>query len=143
MAGWIETARTLVFPAQCDHLGHMNVRYYAHVFDDGSFHIWPLIGITRQLMEAEGAVTVVARTATDFLREVRAGAMLKVETGFVKVGNRSATHRQRLVDVETGALHATQEVIEVCFDPQARASVPMPDAFRALIEANLVSDAEG
>ena len=141
MAGWIETARTVVFPAQCDHLGHMNVRYYAHVFDDGSFLIWPLIGITRQLMETERAVTVVARTCTDFRNEVRVGAMLKVETGFIKLGTKSATHRQRLVDVETGTLHATQEVVEVCFDTSTRASVPMPESFRALIAAALVDQA--
>lgn len=141
MADWIETARMVVFPAHCDHLGHMNVRWYAHVLDDGAFHVWPAIGITRALMDAEGAVTVVARTSTDFLREVRAGAMLKVETAFIKLGTKSATHRQRLIDIETGVLHATQEVTEVCFDTKSRSSAPMPDTFRKLIEAAIVKDA--
>jgi acyl-CoA thioester hydrolase len=86
-------------------------------------------------------VTVVARTGTDFLREVRAGAMLKVETAFIKLGTKSATHRQRLLDVETGALHATQEVTEVCFDTKTRSSAPMPDVFRKLIDAAIVKDA--
>lgn len=139
MADWIETARMVVFPMHCDHLGHMNVRWYAHVFDDGAFHIWPAVGITRKLMAETGVVTVVARTSTDFLREVRAGAMVRVETAFLKLGTKSATHRQRLIDVETGTLHATQEVTEVCFDLKARAATPMPDSFRALIEAAIVS----
>lgn len=141
MAGWIDTARTVVFPAQCDHLGHMNVRWYAHVFDDGAFQIWPLVGITNALMKEVGVVTVVARTCTDFLREARPGDMLKVETGFVKCGTKSATHRQRLVNVETGVVHARQEVVEVCFDIAARRSTEMPDAFRKLIEAVIVEDA--
>jgi acyl-CoA thioester hydrolase len=141
MADWIETARMVVFPAHCDHLGHMNVRWYAHVFDDGSFQIWPLVGITNKLMEDQGVVTVVARTATDFLREVRAGSMLKVETAFVTLGTKSATHRQRLVNIETGEVHARQEVTEVCFDLASRAAAPMPDAFRRLIQAALVDGA--
>lgn len=140
MADWIETARMVVFPAHCDHLGHMNVRWYAHVFDDGSFHIWPEIGITRQLMEKVGAVTVVARTETDFRREVRAGAMVKVETAFLSLGSKSAVHRQRLVDVETGVIHATQKVIEVCFDTKTRKSTAMPAPFRELIEAAIVPE---
>ncbi len=140
MADWIDTARMVVFPQYCDHLGHMNVRWYAHVFDDGSFQIWPLVGITGALMQEVGVVTVVARTATDFVREARAGDMLKVETGFVRCGTRSATHRQRLVNVETGTIHARQEVVEVCFDLATRRSTEMPARFRALIEAAIVAD---
>ena len=138
MAKWIDTARMVVFPSHCDHLGHMNVRWYAHVFDDGSFQIWPLIGITNRLMQETGVVTVVARTATDFLREARAGDMLRVETGFVKIGTKSATHRQRLVNIETGVVRARQEVTEVCFDLKARTSVAMPENYRRLIEAAIV-----
>lgn len=141
MADWIDTARMVVFPQHCDHLGHMNVRWYAHVFDDGSFQVWPLIGITNALMRELGVFTVVARTATDFLREARAGDMLKVETGFVKCGAKSATHRQRLVNIETGAVHARQEVVEVCFDLETRASTEMPARFRELIEAAMVAEA--
>ena len=141
MADWIDTARMVVFPQHCDHLGHMNVRWYAHVFDDGSFQIWPLIGITNALMQEAGVVTVVARTATDFVHEVRAGDMLRVETGFVRVGTKSATHRQRLVNIETGAIHARQEVTEVCFDLSARRSTEMPARFRELIAAAIVEGA--
>lgn len=140
MADWIDTARMVVMPGQCDHLGHMNVRWYAHVFDDGAFQIWPLIGITNRLMKEIGVVTVVARTATDFIKEARPGDMLKVETGFVKLGTKSATHRQRLVNIETGTLHARQEVTEVCFDLKTRASVAMPEEFRRLIAAAVVAD---
>ncbi|MGE0653051.1 MAG: acyl-CoA thioesterase [Alphaproteobacteria bacterium] len=138
MTDWIDTARMVVFPSHCDHLGHMNVRWYAHVFDDGSFQIWPLIGITNRLMQEAGVVTVVARTATDFQHEVRAGDMLKVETGFVKVGTKSATHRQRLVNIESGIVHARQEVTEVCFNLRTRKSVAMPEPYRRLIEAAMV-----
>jgi acyl-CoA thioester hydrolase len=130
----------VVFPAHCDHLGHMNVRWYAHVFDDGSFQIWPLIGITNALMQELGVVTVVARTSTDFVREVRAGDMLRVETAFVRCGSKSAVHRQRLVNVETGTVHGRQEVTEVCFDLKTRKSVAMPEAFRQRIEAAIVAD---
>ncbi len=141
MGQWMETNRTVVFPAQCDHLGHMNVRYYAHAFDDASFHAWALIGITFEDMHAEGAVTVVAHTATDFIHEVTAGSLIKVESAFVKLGTKSTTYHQRIINAENGTLHANQQVVEVFFDLKTRQSVAMPDAFREKIEATLIADA--
>ncbi len=141
MGQWMETSRGVVFPAQCDHLGHMNVRYYAHVFDDASFHAWARIGITFEAMHEAGAVTVVAHTATDYLTEVKAGSLITVESAFIKLGTKSTTYRQRLINAENGTLHANQEVVEVFFDLKTRKSVAMPDRFRGLIEAALVDEA--
>lgn len=139
MGQWMETHRTVIFPAQCDHLGHMNVRYYAHAFDEASFHVWARIGITFEAMHAEGAVTVVAHTATDFIREVTAGSLIKVESAFVKLGTKSATYSQRLTDAENGELYANQQVVEVFFSLKTRKSAAMPAAFRQKIEAALVT----
>ena len=140
MGQWMETHRTVIFPALCDHLGHMNVRYYAHAFDDASFHTWARIGITFEAMHAAGAVTVVAHTATDFIREVTAGSLIKVESAFVKLGTKSTTYHQRMINAENGELHANQQVVEVFFDLKTRKPVAMPAAFREKIEAALVTD---
>ena len=51
MAGWFETHRAVVHQWQCDHLGHMNVRYYAHIFDDAGFHFWTGIEGAKDIME--------------------------------------------------------------------------------------------
>jgi len=140
MGQWMETHRTVVFPALCDHLGHMNVRYYAHAFDDASFHTWAKIGVTFEAMHAAGAVTVVAHTATDFIHEVTAGSLIKVESAFVKLGTKSTTYRQRLINAENGQLHANQQVVEVFFDLKTRKSVAMPAQFREKIEAALIAE---
>ena len=140
MGQWMETHRTVVFPALCDHLGHMNVRYYAHAFDDASFHAWARIGITFKAMHAAGAVTVVAHTETDFVLEITAGSLIKVESAFVKLGTKSTTYRQRLVDAENGELYANQRVVEVFFDLKTRKSVAMPAGFREKIEAALIAE---
>lgn len=140
MGQWMETNRAVVFPAHCDHIGHMNVRWYAHAFDTASFHAWARIGVTFEAMHREGAVTVVARTATDYLREVRAGTLIVVESAFTRLGTKSATYRQRLTDAEAGTLHAVQEVVEVFFDPETRRSTAMPSNFREKIAAALLEE---
>ena len=73
MADWFETHRAVVHLWQCDHLGHLNVRYYAHFFDDAGFHFWTGIPRAKDSMKAHNIGGVVARTTNDFVAEARAG----------------------------------------------------------------------
>ena len=143
MAEWSETNRGVVFPWQCDHYGHLNVRYYTHFFDDASFHIWSLIGLKMAQIHDRGVHPVVAEIRIRFLHELKAGALVVVKGGFTRVGTKSVAHRQLLHDLDSGALCATQDSVEVFFDPAARVSAPIPDDIRARIAASLVEvDAE-
>lgn len=138
MADWMETHRAVVFPWHCDHLGHMNVRWYAHLFDDAGWHLWTRIGITPAELEARGVVTVIASTRTDFRRELRAGELIVIESGFTAVGTRSLTHHQRLRNAGDGAVCATQKTVEVFFDLATRKAAPVPDDIRGKLETVLV-----
>ena len=60
------TNRGVVFPWQCDHYGHLNVRYYTHFFDDASFHIWSLIGLKMAQIHERGVHPVVAEIRVCF-----------------------------------------------------------------------------
>ena len=46
--------RSMVMPAQCDHYGHMNVRWYAHHFDEAGFQIWTVAGVSQGEMRERG-----------------------------------------------------------------------------------------
>jgi acyl-CoA thioester hydrolase len=138
MAEWTETNRGVVFPWQCDHYGHLNVRYYTHFFDDAGFQIWSLIGLKLDDIHARGVHPVVAQITVTFLHELKPGSLIKVKGGFTKAGTKSIGHTQRMYNVDTGVLCATQDSVEVFFDPETRTSAPMPDDIRARIAANLV-----
>ena len=138
MANWLELHRGVCFPWHCDQFGHMNVRWYAHFFDDAIFHLWPRIGISWKAMEARGVHTVTASTTTQFRQEVKAADLILIEGGVARCGTKSVTFRQRMLNIDTGETHALQDVVEVFFDPKTRSSAPIPDDLRALIEAHLV-----
>ncbi len=131
MTSWYETHRTVVHAWMCDHFGHLNVRYYAHFFDDAAFALWPMSGITRAVFERSGLHTVVARTETDLRRELLPGQVVYVRSRWARIGSKSVTYEQELVDAETGAVHAAQRAVEVFFDPEARAARPIPNEVRA------------
>jgi acyl-CoA thioester hydrolase len=137
--GWMETHRAVVFPWHCDHLGHMNVRWYGHFFDDAGFHLWSQIGLSHATLKEQGIVTVIASIKTDFLHECGAGELVLVRSAFTKLGTKSLTMRQRMTNAETGDLIATQEVIEVFFDVTARTATAMPDEIRQKLATVVVA----
>lgn len=140
MAAWMETHRAVVFPWHCDHIGHMNVRWYAHFFDDAGFHLWTRIGLTPAELKRRGIVTVIASAKTDFQHELNAGDLLIIDSAFTRLGNSSLNHFQRMRNAETGVLSATQETVEVFFDLTTRKAVSMPDDIRKMLAAALVTE---
>jgi acyl-CoA thioester hydrolase len=139
MAEWNETHRAVVHQWQCDHLGHLNVRYYAHFFDDAGFHFWTGIPRAKDIMLAHGIGVVVARTTNDFVKEARAGQLVVINSALTRLGTKSLTYTQRLTNIETGDLLATQDAVEVIFDPKARKATEMPAELRQVLEAALVT----
>lgn len=88
-------------------------------------------------MGAHGLHTVAAQETTRFLRELKAGDLVVIEGRLDRVGRRSVGFTLRMRHVDTGIVHATCEVVEVIFDPVARASAPMPEAVRAQLLRHL------
>jgi acyl-CoA thioester hydrolase len=138
MTGWFETHRAVVHQWQCDHLGHLNVRYYAHFFDDAGFHFWTGIPEAQTIMKAHNIGVVVARTTNDFLHEARAGELVVIRSALTRLGSKSLTYTQRLSNAEDDTLLATQDAVEVIFDPAARKATEMPAPLRAVLQAALV-----
>jgi len=135
-----ETCRSVVLPSMCDHLGHMNVRWYAALFDDASFHLWTQAGISQGEMRKHGVQAVAARTTNVFVSALNAGDLVVIRSGFTKVGNKSVAYTAKMFNADTRELCAYQEAVEVFFDPVARASVAVPDAFRSILSSNLMAE---
>ncbi len=133
------THRTTIHPWMCDRFGHLNVRFYGHIFDDAAFALWSMCGISPDRFDDVGLHTVVARTETDFVKELLPGRVIAVHSWFTRLGSKSVTYEQELIDQDTDAVHARQRAVEVFFDPKTRASSLIPPSMRALLEPQLGS----
>ena len=135
---WHEVHRGLVFPWRCDHFGHMNARWYGHHFDDGGFHLFSMAGVDVAGLQAKNIALVTLQTDLTYVREMTAGTLFVIRSGFSHVGSKSAKHLHQLFNVATSELCATMESVDVAFDMNARKAVPFPDDFGAALVANLV-----
>jgi acyl-CoA thioester hydrolase len=130
MEKWFDLYRGIVMPAQCDIYGHMNVRYYAALFDEAGWHIPGRAGVSLAEIQARGLGTVVATLTIDFVHEIRAGQLLLINGAVTRVGTKSFSHEMRLYASDTMTHCATQKTVEVCFDTKARKGVALPDEVR-------------
>jgi len=139
----IEVLRGVVHPWYCDAFGHMNVRWYSHFFDDAAFHLWPLYWGSHNKMQREwGIHTVTASATVQFVQELVAGDLILVDSLLTRLGGKSCTFTERMLNVDTMEVHATYEVTEVFFDPKTRKSAEMPDAIRQALESRVAEPPE-
>ena len=139
---WQETHRSIVLPKHCDHYGHMNVRFYAHHFDDGGFQLWNLIGIKQSDLTRGGMGIVVANITIDFIHEMTAGQLIVIKGGWISLGRKSMSHEQRMFEADSGILCAIQNTVEVCFDMKRRKPAPLTEKIKESIKAHLLPQAK-
>jgi acyl-CoA thioester hydrolase len=135
MDKWFDLYRGIVMPAHCDVYGHMNVRYYAALFDEAGWHIPAMAGLKLEEIQARGLGTVVATLTIDFHHEIRSGQLVLVRGAITRVGTKSFNHEMRLYAADSMTHCATQKTVEVCFDTRARKGVPLPEDMRGRLAA--------
>ena len=140
MSEFVETHRGVVYPWLCDQLGHMNVKNYVGMFDEGAFHLMSACGIRMGTMEETKKTFVDVQHVLQFKAEQRVGSLVKIEGCVRRLGTKSMTLFQRMINIETDTLAATTEITTVYFDLETRQSLPIPDDLRASISKILVQE---
>ena len=130
MANYVETFRATVAPADCDHLGHMNVQHYFRAVGDGMFAVMIRVGLTPEEIRRRKLSFAVVRAETDFHRELYAGDVVALESTILKVGEKSATFHHRLRNVATGDLAMSTEFKCVLMDLDRRQATAVPEDIR-------------
>ena len=140
MAEWTESFRGVVYPWDCDHLGHMNVKGYTGMFDQAAFHLQHRLGLGPKDLVESGETAVDAQHTVRFLEEQLAGSLIVIDGALTRIGTKSFTCTYRMRNIETGAVAATTEIVSVYFSLQDRASKEIPAALRSRLEEHLVSE---
>ncbi len=86
-----------------DHYGHMNVRWYGHLFDDASFVAFVEFGLDMpKIISEHGVHTVTAQANTSFLKELEAGDVFRIDGAISRLGSKSFTMQLRILHGITG-----------------------------------------
>lgn len=125
------TFRGVVYPAQCDAMGHMNVQHYMAAFDQAMWHLVTQLGFRPSWVVDRREGWADVRYLINFHRELRAGALFHAESSVGKLGNTSLVTHHRIFETEGGELAAEVDITSVYFDLEKRASLALPEQLRA------------
>lgn len=120
------TYRGVVYPSQCDHMGHMNVAFYTAKFDEASWHVFHVMGLLPASTREDGWGTAAVEYKIQYIRELKAGDLVTVHSTVLELKAKSVRIRHSLQNDETGEIAATAELVAVCIDKQKRKSCPFP-----------------
>jgi len=121
----------VIHPWHMDQFGHMNVRWYAHFFDDASFLLLSRLGLHQAAVIKEfGVHCVTAQATTEFRAEVLAGACVDIFGSVSRIGGKSVTFEYRMTSAGTEVEHALCRSVEVFVDAKTHKSVTIPEGLR-------------
>lgn len=127
MAELFITHRGVVYPWQCDHVGHMNVMWYVGKFDEATWQMFFELGITPTYLRDENRGMAAVRQNITYRRELRAGDLLTIWTGVLEVRERVIRFYHEMRNDETGEIAATTVITGVHMDTQTRSACPFPE----------------
>jgi acyl-CoA thioester hydrolase len=126
MTGQIVTYRGTVYPYQCDHMGHMNVMWYAGKFDEATWQLLSAYGLTPSRMRGEGLVMAAVEGHIAYKRELHAGDVITVRSDIMEVSDKSVRIAHEMRNDDTGEIVASMIVVGVHVDALSRKASPLP-----------------
>lgn len=136
----MDTYRGVVYPWQCDHMGHMNVTWYTGKFDEATWALFSAIGITPTYMREQSRGMVAVEQKIAYQRELLAGDLVLVRSRVLEVREKVLRFQHEMINVETGELAATSELTGVHIDRTVRRACPLPAEVVARARELLASD---
>ena len=116
-----------------DTLGHLNNSVYFQLFDLAKSDYFDRV--RGEHMPWEHVPGIIANVNCDFLEPTLAGEPVAVRTRLARMGNKSFTLVQQLVDTATGRVKCSCQVVMVYIDLAAGKPAPVPTDWRQAMEA--------
>lgn len=136
----IVTYRGVVYPSQCDHMGHMNVMWYVGKFDEATWHLMAAIGITPDYIgETRNGMAGVQQNIT-YKRELYAGDLIEIRSRLISIAERKTIFVHEMRNAQSDEVAAVCELTAVHISRETRRAAPFPPEVRRRAEALLAGD---
>jgi acyl-CoA thioester hydrolase len=129
------TYRGVIYPWQCDAMGHFTTRHYMAMFDEAGWHFLYEIGFDPAWLTERNIGWADVRHEIEYLRELQQGELIVIESKPLKVGNKSIQYQMEMKSVTDGEVCARMTGTCVQFDLLERCAVPVLPEIRERMNA--------
>jgi acyl-CoA thioester hydrolase len=128
------TYRGTVYPWHCDHMGHMNVAWYAAKFDEASWNCLASVGLTPAYLRRSNCGVVAVDQHLVYRAELLAGDTVLVRSQILEVREKVIRFIHEMQNAETLELSATSQFTAVHIDRATRRACAMPTDVRTRMQ---------
>jgi acyl-CoA thioester hydrolase len=134
------TGLGVIYPNQCDAMGHLNVKEYVGIFDQAEWHCFLKLDFDPRLIEKSKIGWADVRHLIDYKCELGPSDLFLVVSIVVKVGTTSIATRHELLRAPDNAVCAKLEAVTVQYDLAQRRAMPLVDAVKKAAAAAIAAE---
>jgi acyl-CoA thioester hydrolase len=123
----LETYRGVVYPWHCDHMGHMNVMWYVGKFDEATWNLFALMGVTASYLRDRKRAMAAVEQRLQYRQELLAGDTVTVASGVLEVKPKAIVFVHEMRNTQTKEVCATSRLVGVHMDAESRRSHAFPE----------------
>ena len=116
----------VVYPNYIDHMGHVNVQYYASMFDQATWAFLSEFGITSEYMRANHRGMAAVSQHTNYLLELFSGDIVEIQSELLEVTEKTIRFVHTMRRSPQMDTIATSELVGVHFDTEIHKSCALP-----------------
>ena len=123
----IKTFQGTIYPWNCDHMGHMNVRFYGEKFDEAGWNLFAYLGLTAEYFKKNNCGMVALEQHIKYHSELLPGDTIYIESSVVELKEKIVILRQVMFNAISKKMAAETTVTILCIDTKRRKAIPLPD----------------
>jgi acyl-CoA thioester hydrolase len=135
------TYRGVVYPSQCDHMGHMNVTWYTQKFDEATWNVFAAIGIDSTYTRERQHGMAGLEQHIFYKKELVAGDTVTIRSRVLEIREKVIRFQHEMYKNGSDELAATSELTAAHVDLVARKARPFPSEIMARARGLLSSSA--
>lgn len=120
------TYRGVVYPWQIDQIGHMNIAWYAARFDEATWQMFAMIGLTPSFLRSNQRGMAAVLQKTTYKRELKSGDVITIRSKVLSIQGNAIQFLHEMTNDETLAIAADTELTALFIDTVTRKSTPFP-----------------
>ncbi len=120
------TYRGTIYPWNCDHMGHMNVQFYVAKFDEASWNLLSMLGLSPAYLKENNRGVVALEQHVNYYKEVFAGDSIYIESEIVEAREKTLLLRHQMFNLESREMISQTEITGLHIDSKLRKGIPLP-----------------
>jgi acyl-CoA thioester hydrolase len=133
----LTTYRGAVYPANCDHMGHMNVASYVAKFDEASWCLFFELGLVPSYLRGTQFGLAGVQQNITYRQELFPGDVMEVRSRMTEVSDQRFRYIHTMYNLERGEVAALCDLTVVHIDKVAHKACPLPAVVREKAQALL------